>query len=242
MKKRNWLLVALVVLTIGFISCSQAEKVKKAEEKVESKVEEAKEEVKTEAKEDIKAEKVEEVEKAEKAAKQVDTIAVLKTEKGNIKIKLYMDEAPITAGNFKDLIERGFYNGTTFHRVIPGFVIQGGDPKGNGTGGFIDPETGKERTIPMEKTDLRHDKFGVVAMARTADPNSASSQFFLDLDPQPGLDPGGYDPYGYAILGQAIGEESKKTMMRIANENVPSGPGSDRPADPVKIKKAYIED
>ena len=130
-----------------------------------------------------------------------DTV-VMNTEKGEFKIKLYLDKAPVTAGNFKDLVERKFYDGIIFHRIIPGFVVQGGCPHGNGTGGFIDPETKKERTVPMEKTSLRHTKPGIEAMARTQDPNSASSQFFIDLAPLPSLDPGGGDPYGYSIFGE----------------------------------------
>ena len=149
-----------------------------------------------------------------------------------------MDEAPITAGNFKDLVERGFYNGLTFHRLIPGFVVQGGCPNGNGTGGFIDPETKSERRIKFEKTNLKHDKPGVVAMARTADPNSASSQFFIDLAPLPSLDAGGVDPYGYAIFGQVV--DGMDVVNQIVSENVPPYPGSDGTSNPVKIISAKI--
>lgn len=116
--------------------------------------------------------------------------AVLDTTKGVIKFELYEDLAPVTAQNFIELTERGFYNGLTFHRYEPGFVIQGGDPRGNGTGG-----SGK--TIPLEVTpQLKHDAAGVVAMARSSDPNSASCQFYITLKAVPFLD------MNYAVFGR----------------------------------------
>ena len=92
------------------------------------------------------------------------------TDKGEIKIELYMDEAPLTAGNFKDLVERKFYNGLTFHRLIHGFMIQGGCPNGDGTGSFVDPKTKQVRYLKMEYTGLQHDRAGRVAMARSQHP------------------------------------------------------------------------
>lgn len=122
---------------------------------------------------------------------------VIQTSKGTIKAELYNDLAPITAGNFADIASRGFYDGLTFHRHEPNFVIQGGDPLGNGTGGFKDPTTGRERTIPLEThPDLKHDSAGVLAMARSQDPNSASSQFYITLAPAPFLD------RNYAVFGR----------------------------------------
>jgi len=119
------------------------------------------------------------------------------TSKGAIEIELFVDEAPITAGNFIDLVKRSFYDGLNFHRYEPKFVIQGGCPKGNGTGGFIDSATGRERSIPLEvKPTLKHDSAGVVAMARSQNPNSASSQFYITLSPTPFLD------MNYAVFGK----------------------------------------
>ncbi len=116
--------------------------------------------------------------------------AVLDTTKGVITFELYEDFAPITAQNFIDLAEKGFYNGLTFHRYVAGFVIQGGDPLGNGMGG-------SDKTIPLEVTpNLKHDAAGVVAMARSQDPNSASSQFYITLAPARNLD------MGYAVFGR----------------------------------------
>ena len=123
--------------------------------------------------------------------------AVLNTSKGTIKFELYEDLAPITTNNFIDLAERGFYNGLTFHRYEPGFVIQGGCPVGNGTGDFQDPETRRKRTIPLEVTPmLKHDGAGVVAMARSNDPNSASCQFYITLAQASFLD------QKYAVFGR----------------------------------------
>jgi len=126
--------------------------------------------------------------------------ATMVTDKGTIKFDLYTDDAPITTGNFIDLCAENFYDGITFHRVEPNFVIQGGDPytktPGNerlhGTGG-----SGKN--IKLEKTPkLRHNTEGTVAMARSNDPNSASSQFYITLAPTEFLD----SPPGYAVFGR----------------------------------------
>ncbi len=112
------------------------------------------------------------------------------TTKGVIKFELYEDLAPVTAQNFIELAERHFYDGLKFHRYVPGFVIQGGDPKGTGTGG-----SGK--TIPLEVTPkLNHNEAGMVAMARSADPDSASSQFYFTLAAAPHLN------QNYAVFGR----------------------------------------
>lgn len=128
----------------------------------------------------------------EKKKMQNERFAVLETNKGTIKFKLFENDAPVTAKNFIDLANKGFYNGLKFHRVEPNFVIQGGDPKGNGSGG-------SEKTIPLEVTPkLKHDSAGVVAMARTPDPNSASSQFYITLAPASFLD------MQYAVFGKVV--------------------------------------
>ncbi len=116
--------------------------------------------------------------------------AVLNTTKGEIRFELYEDLAPVTATNFIELAQSGFYNGLKFHRYVAGFVIQGGDPDGNGMGG-------SKRTIPLEVSpQLKHDGAGVVAMARSADPDSASSQFYITLAKASNLD------MGYAVFGR----------------------------------------
>lgn len=116
--------------------------------------------------------------------------AVIKTDKGDITVELNEDKAPVTAGNFIDLAKKGFYDGLNFHRVEPGFVIQGGCPQGTGMGG-----SGKN--IPLEiHPDLRHDAAGTLAMARSQNPNSASSQFYITLAATPFLDD------NYAVFGK----------------------------------------
>jgi peptidyl-prolyl cis-trans isomerase B (cyclophilin B) len=138
--------------------------------------------------------------------------AVVETNKGTIKFNLYEEDAPITAGNFIELAQKGFYDGLTFHRVEPGFVIQGGDPKGNGTGG-------SDKTIPLEvKPNLKHDAAGVVAMARSNNPNSASSQFYITLGPATFLDMQ-YAVFGRVTAGldvvQKIVKGDKMTSVKI---------------------------
>jgi len=118
-------------------------------------------------------------------------IATIVTEKGTIKFELYEKRAPVTTANFIKLAQSGFYDGLTFHRIVPGFVIQGGDPLGTGTGG-------SGQTINLEiNPELRHTD-GAVAMARSNDRNSASSQFYITMGPQPALDD------DYAVFGQVI--------------------------------------
>lgn len=137
-----------------------------------------------------------------------DPTVVVETTKGTIKIQVYKQDAPITASNFLDLVQRGFYNGLTFHRYEPGFVIQGGCPKGTGTGGFIDPTTNKERRIKLEvKPELKHDQAGMVAMARANDPDSASSQFYITLGAASFLN------MQYAVFGKVVeGLEAAKQL------------------------------
>jgi len=134
-----------------------------------------------------------------------EQIAVIETAKGVIKFKFYSADAPLTCKNFVDLAGKGFYNGLTFHRVEPGFVIQGGDPNGNGTGGpgySIKAEFNKNKHVD-----------GTVAMARSADPDSAGSQFFLD---------GNYTVFGQVTEGLdvvhkiAIGDKMTKVYIEAA--------------------------
>ncbi len=125
---------------------------------------------------------------------QKNRIAVIETDKGTIKFELYEDLAPITTGNFIELADRKFYDGLNFHRVEPGFVIQGGCPQGNGTGS-------SDKKIPLEVTpNLKHGEAGAVAMARSTDPNSASCQFYITLGPAAFLD-GNYAVFGRVTEG-----------------------------------------
>ena len=120
--------------------------------------------------------------------------AVIETNKGTIKFILHEDLAPITAANFIELAEKNFYDGLKFHRVEPGFVIQGGCPYGTGTGG-----SGKNIKLEISP-NLKHGEAGAVAMARSNDRNSASSQFYITLAPTPFLD-GEYAVFGRVTEG-----------------------------------------
>jgi peptidyl-prolyl cis-trans isomerase B (cyclophilin B) len=118
-----------------------------------------------------------------------------------IKAELYPEIAPNTVNNFISLIQRNFYDGLTFHRIIPGFMIQGGDPAGNGTGG---PGYGIKGEFMSNgfQNDLSHDP-GVLSMARAMDPNSAGSQFFIMHQAAPYLD-GQYAAFGKVIDGMDV--------------------------------------
>jgi cyclophilin family peptidyl-prolyl cis-trans isomerase len=128
---------------------------------------------------------------------QVQTMTI-ESEKGTIQLELYPGKAPKTVAHLKELAGKGFYNGLTFHRVVPDFVIQGGDPKGDGTGG-------SGQTIPFEQNDLKHDK-GVIAMARSQSKDSADSQFYITLAAQPSLD-GQYVVFGKVTSGMEVVEK-----------------------------------
>lgn len=115
-----------------------------------------------------------------------------------IRAELYPEVAPETVKNFISLVEKGFYDGTIFHRVIPGFMIQGGDPTGTGTGGPGHSIKGEFSANGFEN-NLKHDR-GVLSMARSMDPNSAGSQFFIMVAKSPHLD-GQYAAFGKVIEG-----------------------------------------
>lgn len=134
-------------------------------------------------------------------AKENTVNIVIDTNMGEIKAELYPDVAPVTVKNFIDLIKKGFYNGLTFHRVIEGFMIQGGCPKGNGTGGPGYCIKG-EFWANGVKNDLKHER-GVLSMARAMDPDSAGSQFFIMHETSPHLD-GQYAAFGKVTDGMNV--------------------------------------
>ena len=147
---------------------------------------------------------------------------------GVIKAELYPEIAPNTVNNFIDLINRGFYDGLIFHRVIPGFMIQGGDPEGNGMGGPGYSIKG-EFSRNGFKNELKHTK-GVLSMARTMDPNSAGSQFFIMVEDAPNLD-GQYASFGKVIEGMEVAYE-------IVNAKTDY---SDRPYEDQVMKSMTVE-
>ena len=121
-----------------------------------------------------------------------------------IRLELYPETAPITVENFLDLVKKGFYNGLTFHRIISGFMIQGGDPDGNGMGGPGHSIKGEFKSNGVDNP-LKHEK-GVISMARSMDPNSAGSQFFIMHEAAPHLD-GQYAAFGKVIEGLDVVDE-----------------------------------
>lgn len=139
---------------------------------------------------------------------------------GTIKIELYPKYAPNTVANFVNLVESGFYNDNTFHRLVPGFVLQGGDPDGDGTGGPGYTIKGEFSENGYGKNTLKHDK-GVVSMARTNMPNSAGSQFFIVLDDtktiHASLD-NKYAAFGKVIEGMDIIENIEKNAAVKDNQ------------------------
>ncbi len=147
----------------------------------------------------------------------------LKTSHGDIRLELFPDVAPNHCRNLIALSRIGFYNGVTFHRIISGFVIQGGCPLGNGTGG-------PGYTIAAEFNERPHEP-GVLSMARTSDPNSAGSQFFLCLGRLPSLD------RQYTVFGKTADDESLAVVEKIGA--VPTGP-EDRPLEDVTIQSATV--
>ncbi len=154
----------------------------------------------------------------------------IELENGKI-IKIELDEtaAPLTVANFKKLVARGFYDGLTFHRVIPGFMIQGGDPLGNGMGGADETIKGEFAQNGV-KNPIRHVR-GVISMARAYDPNSASSQFFIMHADAPHLD-GAYAAFGRVVEGMDAVDEiaAVRTDMR------------DKPMVPQVMKTVTLED
>ena len=147
---------------------------------------------------------------------------------GKIELELYPEVAPKTVANFEKLVAQGFYDGLIFHRVIRGFMIQGGDPQGTGMGGAKEKIVGEFRANGHNNT-LRHER-GVISMARAYDPNSASSQFFIMHEDAPHLD-GQYAAFGRVISGM-------ETVDEIAS--IPVGP-SDRPRIAMRMKRVYIK-
>lgn len=157
-------------------------------------------------------------------------IVTFEMENGDVmKAELYPEIAPKSVENFVSLAEKGFYDGVIFHRVIPGFMIQGGDPTGTGTGGPGYSIPG-EFTANGFENNLQHDK-GVLSMARAMDPNSAGSQFFIMAEKSPHLD-GQYAAFGKLIEGQEV-------VDKIVN--VPRDM-RDKPKEEQKMKKVTVEE
>jgi len=137
-------------------------------------------------------------------AADLENTLYLDLEDGRVTIEMYPDVAPKTVKRIKELVRQGFYDGLTFHRVIPGFMVQGGDPDGNGSGG-------SGQNLPAEFSDLPHLK-GTVSMARSDDEDSADSQFFIVLGVSPFLD-GKYTIWGRVIGGMRYVDHIKEGVV-----------------------------
>ena len=157
-------------------------------------------------------ENAESVPESEKAYGNYEVVITVENY-GEIELTLYGDKAPITVKNFLDLANEGFYDGLTFHRVIKDFMIQGGDPKGDGTGGSDKNIKGEFESNGFEN-DILHER-GVISMARSKDPDSASSQFFIMHETSPHLD-GDYAAFGKVTKGMDV-------VDKIAEETIVSG-------------------
>ncbi len=177
----------------------------------------------------------ENVVKTEEPTVEVDETklhVVIETEKGDIYVGLNPEEAPITVANFQKLVGEGFYDGLTFHRVISGFMIQGGDPKGNGTGGSDKKIKGEFQANNVEN-NLKHTR-GVISMARSYDFNSASSQFFIMHADDSRLD-GQYAAFGNVTEGMDVVDAIVEASV------VEDGNGTVKPENQLKINRIYFE-
>ena len=160
---------------------------------------------------------------------------ILQTNMGDIHLAVDTEKAPISAKNFTDYVEDGFFDGTIFHRVIPNFMVQGG-----GMTEDMQQKPTKANVENEAKNGLKNKKY-TVAMARTAAPHSASSQFFINVADNQFLDCPGQDGWGYCVFGKVIeGKEVVDKMQKVETLNL--GGHADVPADPIIIEKAYIQE
>ena len=156
-----------------------------------------------------------------------DNVADIETTQGTITIRFFPDKAPNHVKNFVDLAEKGFYDGVRFHRVIAGFMIQGGDPNTKTANRGSWGTGGSGKNIKAEFNDVSHRR-GILSMARAAQPDSASSQFFIVVKDSPFLD------RQYTVFGEVAGG------MDVADKIVAAGKGKENPDDPVTITKVTV--
>lgn len=167
--------------------------------------------------------------KKEEIKKMSETTAVIETKFGNIELKFYPDVAPNHVNNFIELAKKGFYDGTTFHRVIPGFMIQGGDPNSKDADKSRHGMGGPGYAVKAEFNKKPH-KRGVLSMARSGDPDSAGSQFFICVADALFLD-GQYTAFGEVVSGMEAADKIV-SQKRGANDN---------PVDRIEMKVKVIE-
>ena len=221
MKRKSFISKIMLLSTLAFIvfagGCSRAE---------EKKVEPIPQEV-------VKVEPAKEV-KTEKGVNDKNPMVTIEMEDGSIiKVELYPEIAPNTVRNFISLVQTGYYNGLIFHRVIPDFMIQGGDPEGTGRGGPGYSIAGEFSSNGFDNA-LKHER-GVISMARSGDPNSAGSQFFIMVKANSGLDTE-YAAFGKVTKGMEIADKivSVETEQKDRTKK-------DRPLKDEKMKKVTVD-
>jgi len=170
------------------------------------------------------------------AAGKGNPMVVLSTSMGDIKIELYQDKAPITVKNFLDYVKAGYYDGTIFHRVIPGFMIQGGGLNPD----MQDKREGQKAPIKNESDNGLKNETGTLAMARTSVPDSATSQFFINVKDNTFLNrESAQDKVGYAVFGKVVdGMDVVKKIEQVKTST--KGPHQNVPVDTVTIKSAKV--
>jgi peptidyl-prolyl cis-trans isomerase A (cyclophilin A) len=170
---------------------------------------------------------------AQPTAQAAHPTVLFKTTQGDIKVELYPEKAPKTVANFLDYVKSGQYSGTIFHRVIPGFMIQGGGY----TTSFAEKPT--RAPIPLESRNGLKNVTGAIAMARTGDPNSATAQFFINTVDNANLDYPNPDGNGYAVFGKVT--SGMDVVKKIEGTPTTSrGPMSDVPQKPIVIESATV--
>jgi peptidyl-prolyl cis-trans isomerase A (cyclophilin A) len=163
-------------------------------------------------------------------------VVVMETTLGNVKIELFQKEAPISVKNFLDYANSGYYAGTVFHRVIPGFMAQGG-----GLTAELQPKPGARPSIKNEAdNNLKNDR-GTLAMARTSDPNSATSQFFINVNNNSGLNRPSPDGAGYAVFGKVIDGMDVVDKIVSTPQERKNGVFQNVPITPVLIKSVKVQ-
>ena len=167
--------------------------------------------------------------KSEEIKKMAETKAVIETKLGNIELKFFPDVAPNHVSNFIELAKKGFYDGTTFHRVIPGFMIQGGDPKSKDPNKAVNGTGGPGYTVKAEFNDKLH-KRGILSMARAASPDSAGSQFFICVADAPSLNK------QYTVFGEVT--SGMDVVDKIVSQ--PRDP-RDNPNERIEMKVKIVE-
>lgn len=158
---------------------------------------------------------------------------VFETSRGDIEIELMEEDAPISAANFAQYVEDGFYNGTIFHRVIPGFMVQGG--------GFDEEMNHKEGRNPIKNeadNGVKNER-GTLSMARTAEVDSATSQFFINVSDNDFLDHGARD-FGYAVFAKVVGGMDVVDEI-VGVDTTSQGMHDDVPVEPIVVKRAYTK-